>query len=328
MRFGLKINKKNTYELKPNDIGTIVHRSLKLLMPNILKSSEKEDLISRGEKILDLVLNSEDYKDLLENPINTYIIKALKKEFSRIILGIVEELNVSNFKPNIKYLEYGFVSDKLFKNDIKLKGSIDRIDTCNDKFIIIDYKTGDSNFDNYTDVFSGKKLQLLVYAKAFEKISGLKPAGVFYLPITNGFSKTKSNYKFVGVLDNNTQNIYDIDRGLALPSYKSNVVNLSTTQSGEFAKNNSFFNRMCISYDDLQYLLDFATRQVNFAIENIMNGDISPRPLKTDNKNICAFCEYRGLCNYGGDNDRCVGSVTTIEELKEKGGSESGISTK
>lgn len=327
-RYGLKINKKSTYELKPNDIGTIIHRSLKMLMPYILKSCEKEFLISEGQKILDFVLSSEDYKDLIENPINSYIIKSLKKEFSRIILGIIEELSVSNFRPNTKYLEYGFVSDNLFKRDIKLKGSIDRIDTCNDKFIIIDYKTGDSNFDSYTDVFSGKKLQLLVYAKAFENISGLKPAGVFYLPITNGFSKIKSNYKFVGVLDNNTQNIYDIDKGLALPSYKSSVVNLSTTQNGEFAKNNSFFSRMCLSYDDLQYLLDFAIKQVNFAIENIMSGDITPRPLKTDNKNICSFCEYRGLCNYCEDNDRCVGGVLTIEELKEKGGSQNGISTK
>ena len=110
---------------------------------------------------------------------------------------------MSNFRTNTKYLEYGFVSDNLFKRDIKLKGSIDRIDTCNDKFIIIDYKTGDSNFDSFTDVFSGKKLQLLVYEKAFENISGLKPAGVFYLPITNGFSKTKNNYKQSYVIVNN-----------------------------------------------------------------------------------------------------------------------------
>lgn len=316
-RYGLKLNKSVDYQLQPNDIGTIVHSILKDIMPSILKGTPIEDLYKMSGDYLDKILSSEDYINFLNNPINSYVIIALKKELCRIIDGVKQHVEVSSYRPNCKYLEYRFTNQNLSKHGVKIKGTIDRVDIWEDNFIIIDYKTGDSHFDNYTDVYSGKKLQLLVYAKCFASITGFIPKGVFYLPISNSYGKDKPNYKLQGVLDNDINNIYAMDNNLTQSSYSSNVINLRTTQSGEFAKNNAFFSKMCIDKDDMEYLLDFAIQQVDKAIKNILDGDITPRPLKTNNKNVCEFCEFMGLCNYQKNNDRCVSAVATIDELKE-----------
>lgn len=316
-RYGLKVNKRLDYQLQPNDIGTIVHTILKDIMADILSEKDINMIYAKSEEMLDDILKSDDYKNFLNNPINTYVIIALKKELKRIIDGVRKQIDVSDYRPNTKFLEYRFLNENLSKYGIKIKGTIDRVDMWEDNFIIIDYKTGDSHFDNYTDVFSGKKLQLLVYAKCFASKTGYIPKGVFYLPISNAYSKEKPNYKLQGVLESDTSNIYAMDRGLSQSSYNSEILNLRTTQSGEFAKNNAFFSKMCIDKDNMNYLLNYAMDKVDNAIKNILDGDITPRPLKTNNKNVCEFCEYIGLCNYQKNNDRCVATISTIDELKE-----------
>lgn len=324
-RYGLHIEIAKNYELKPNDIGTIIHTVLKEIMPSILKNDDIEKILATSQDILDKVLCSENYKEMASNEANSYVIKALKKELDRIIVGIVEQVKVSSYKPNLRYLEYGFASECLNSRGIKIKGIIDRVDVWNDNYIIIDYKTGDSSFDNYTDVASGKKLQLLVYAKAFGEKSKLKPNGVFYLPISNAYSKSKQTYKFAGVINNDINNIYAIDNGLMEPSYKSSVVNLSTKADGEISKSTAFSERMCLNYEDFEYLIDYAIDKVNIAIDNILDGDITPRPLKTNNSSVCDYCEYKGLCNYQKDNDRYVRNCMTIEELKNIGEKNIGV---
>ena len=318
VRYGLKIDKEDICELKPNDIGTIIHSVLRSIMPDILSKANIEDIYAKSELLLNKILSSDNYKYISSNPINNYVILALKKELQRIILGIISQVEVSSYKPNLKYLEHTFVSETATKYGIKIKGTIDRVDTWNNDFIIIDYKTGDSNFSDYTDVYSGKKLQLLVYAKCFADKYKLNPKGVFYLPISNAYSKESKKYKLIGVLDKDINNIYAMDNGLTQGGYYSNVINLHTTQSGEFPKNSTFFSRMCIEAEDINYLLDYAINQVNIAIKNILDGDITPHPLKTNNKNVCDYCEYLGLCNYNNNNDRCVKSILTIDELKER----------
>ena len=316
-RYGLRLKNSQSSELKPQDIGTIIHAVLKSVVSKIV-DSDIEDLDKFALDCLEKILLTDDYKRFASNKNNTYVIKSLKKELIRIVHGIQNEINSSNFLPNKKYLEYSFLS-KLKYNNIRIKGVIDRVDICGDNFIIIDYKTGDSSFDDYTDVYSGKKLQLLVYAKAFAEEKHLSPSGVFYLPIKNNLTYDGGNYKFIGVMDRNDSIIYSLDKNLTTPSYKSTTINLSTSSSGEFYKNSAFLNRMCISKEDLDYLLNYAITQVNKAVDNILKGDITPYPLKTKSTCACDYCEYIGLCNYQKDKDRVVDNVATIEELKQKG---------
>lgn len=316
--YGLKLKESIKQRLMPNDIGTIFHLVLKDLLPYILKNLEKENVydlaVLKGQSLLEVVLKQEVYANMKKNPKNSIILKSMADELNRIIEAIIYNLSVTNFRP--QYYEFSFNTSGYAVEGIGFTGSIDRIDTLDDKFVIVDYKTGSNDFSDFTDLYSGKKLQLLAYAKFFEDKTKLKPAGVFYLPISNKF-KGDSGYKYNGVMLGEKSNIIDIDTSLINPSTTSRVINLSTKQDGEFSSNNCY-KRLCLSAEEFEYLLNYSMLQVKRAIRSISQNDISTKPLSQGGRVTCDYCEYKPLCNYMGGSDRKIESVPTVEELKAK----------
>ena len=75
---------------------------------------------------------------------------------------------------------------------------------------------------------------------------------------------------------------------------------------------------MCLENDELKYLLDFAIKQVDKAIDNIRMGDIKPHPIRQGQKIVCKYCDFKGLCNYLGDNEKLEVAVPSINDLKQK----------
>ncbi|MGN0961407.1 MAG: PD-(D/E)XK nuclease family protein [Christensenellales bacterium] len=319
-RYGLRLKEGEESKLKPNDIGNIIHEVLSKIVPLIVDNTlNMENIMSKAKMLMEKVLLKEEYKDIVNNKSNAFVIKALDRELDRIINAISNEIKNSNFKP--KYYEYRF--DNLEIDGVKIKGFIDRIDVCGNDFIVLDYKTGDNQFKNYNDVMSGKKLQLLLYAKAFAEKSGLNPVGAFYLPLSNAFGEDAS-YKLNGVMIKSDDNIINMDSGLIAENYKSEIINLKTTSTGKIYENN-YYKNLCLSKEDFDYLLSFAINQVKKAIFNIKSGEISPRPLADKNKSTCDYCSFKALCNYNFDNDNNVVNVENITQLKEIGETDGGI---
>lgn len=319
VNYGLRLRDSIKPKLMPNDIGTIFHLVFKDLVPYILKILDNEEVeelsIKRGLNILNKLLDKESYADYKKNPQNGIILKSIASELERVIVAIIYDLKASNFKP--KYYEYSFVANENTLDGIRFTGSIDRVDTYLDKFIIIDYKTGSNDFSDFTDLYSGKKLQLLAYAKFFKDITNLKPAGVFYLPISNKFSKTGSSYRYNGVMLKDKSAIVDIDKTLGGGGVNSKVLRLTTKKDGEF-KSSNVWNYLCLSSEDFDYILDYSIKQVRRAIKSITNNTITPRPLKNGENKVCDYCKYKGLCNYMGDNDKETIKISTVDELKER----------
>lgn len=312
VRYGLRLKEYQDDRLKPSAIGSIMHEVLSKVIPQVAQESN-ESLKEMARRMLDNVLQEDDYKDLVNNPINAFAIKALYKEMDRVVVAVANEIRVSNFKP--KYFEYKF-DNVLNIAGVDIKGFVDRIDVKDDGFVIIDYKTGDNQFKNYNDVYSGKKLQLLVYANAIEKKLKLKPKGVFYLPISNGFGDG-GNYRLSGVMDKSDSNIANMDRGLLDSGYKSNVVNLKTTAQGKIYQN-TFYKHFCLNEEDFRYVLHYSMSQVEKSILKIRSGTISPMPLVDRDKSACDYCQYKALCNYQENNENKVENIESIDMLKEK----------
>lgn len=321
-RYGLKLKENEESRLKPNDIGTIIHEVLSKIVPIMVsRADDTEYLQSRAYKLLESILAREEYLEIVKNKANTFVLKALYRELNRIVIALAREIKVSNFSP--RYYEYRF--DSINVGDVNLKGFIDRIDEKDDGFLIFDYKTGDNSFKNFNDVVSGKKLQLLVYARAFEILSGKKAKGVFYFPLSNALGDD-NQYKLNGVMLKDDVNIVDIDSGLAVENYKSEVVSLKTTSKGNIYENN-FYKNLCLSREDFDYLLDYAMKQVKVSIAKIKSGDISPTPL-VGSVSACLYCNFKALCNYNGQCDRKEINIENIEKLREIGESDGGIQAK
>lgn len=319
VNYGLRLRDSIKPKLMPNDIGTIFHLVFKNLIPYILKILDNDDAenlsIRKGLDILNKLLDNECYADYKKNPQNRIILKSIASELERAIVAIIYDLKVSLFTP--EYYEYSFTTKEHTLDGLKFTGSIDRVDTCWKKFMIIDYKTGSNDFSDFTDLYSGKKLQLLAYAKFFKDITNLTPAGVFYLPISNKFSKTGSDYRYNGVMLKDKSTIVDIDMSLEDGGVSSKVLRLSTKSDGEF-KSSNVWNNLCLSSEDFDYILDYSIKQVRRAIKSITNNTITPRPLKNGENKVCDYCKYKGLCNYMGDNDKETIKIGTVDELRER----------
>ena len=174
--------------IESNTLGTVIHESLKeIYKPLINKFITVEYLKAQLKKLdkivknqFEIIYNNGQFKSgknliIFEVAIK-YISDFIKIEIESIssgdsiqIIGIEEDFNVK------------FQSEK-FKDEINLKGQIDRIDNFNGKQRIIDYKTGKkiekrelnlSNWENLEMDYDKIKnwFQLLFYAYAYNMTS-------------------------------------------------------------------------------------------------------------------------------------------------------------
>lgn len=307
----IKLEKPEDSEFNALEYGNILHEYVKLLVPAISKFNETE-LSGYGLRVIDEILSKKEYEHLVLNPNNKNEIKSLKKEILRINKALLNLNSSSSLKP--VWLEKKFSNFEIGDNEkIQLKGVIDRVDFDDEVFSVIDYKTGASEFNSFTDIVSGKKLQLFVYAFYVSKKTGKLPIGAFYMPLKNDYTKNNAEelYKLRGVVSDNLSDILKIDRNLCSESYTSNVLNLKTKKSGEIT------GKILISRDEFNFLSDFVINMVLNAVAEIKSGCILPNPLKSDNKITCDYCPYLGLCKFNEEHGNSCREIKPVKSIKE-----------
>lgn len=329
--YGLKL-KESKVELDNRIYGNLIHEFLKFIVPKIvycLKNNIEIKLEEECDKIFEKVLLQKQFINIVQNPINEINVKALKDECGRIVKSFVYQFKNSSFLPMDNGYEVSFdkigasVEFKVGEKVIKLKGIIDRVDISGDSFRVIDYKTGSDKFSDYTDLFAGKKIQLIVYMDIFAKANNeLKPVGAFYLPIKNSFTleKESSLYMLNGIIENSVENILNTDFNLKNPGYSSKIIDLKTKNDGGFASNNTY-NNMCIDEEQIFVLRKFVNDLMQNAVERIEKGEIDAYPLEIDGNKTCEYCKYNGICMFDvsfNNRTRKVEKVATVDELKNK----------
>lgn len=325
INYGLKVRKQE--EVASTDNGNILHEFLKIILPLICENMANEDwLASAGttaRNIMQSVLNQEKYDYITTNEYNKFYCHAFLNEAERITNALIYQQQHSKFVPSKKSTEQFFKGDDKLSitvgdRKIYLKGIIDRIDEHEDSFRIIDYKTGaySSKFDDLSDIYNGKKIQLIVYTKVYENISSLKPAGAFYLPILNVFDKedAKELYKLQGVIVKNIENILNFDDNLKEVNTTSKIVNLSTDKYGAIKE-----TKLCITESELDKLCEYVFDLMKEGAENILAGKLRPHPLGAGNDIACGLCDYKSICNFNesyGDELRDKEKVKNFNEFR------------
>ena len=329
--YGLKL-KDNKKELDNRVYGNLIHEFLKNFVPKVvgyLKKNEKFNLSNLVESNFEKVVAKKEYIYISQNPLNSVNIKALKEECFRIAENLIYQFQNSKFMPiedgyEIPFEKFGSkatfkVGDKL----IRLKGVIDRVDVADSTFRIVDYKTGSDKFSDFTDLYSGKKIQLIVYMDIFARANNnLKPAGAFYLPIKNNFTLDAEENGFMlnGIIENSIENILNTDLNLSNASYASKIIDLKTKKEGGFVSNNTY-NNLCVDETQINIIRKFAYDLMEKAIKQIARGVIKPYPLETGEKKSCEYCKFKGICLFDESFDnqtRKVEKITTVDELKNK----------
>ena len=220
---GLKLKKRDMGELKSVDTGVILHDVLE----NFVKQIYVKKTINTGvdfcfetfvKNLVESVLKEQKYNYLLNHPKLAHTVTRIKKEALSACSAIFNQMQNSAFKPLEAEQKFGFDDEDSWPpvkivadgHEILLNGKIDRIDTCGDKFVIIDYKTGKASFSN-NELFAGKKLQLLTYVQACLQCLGKQCAGFFYMPINNDFNDDSDRFSYVGRVQNDFETITQLD---------------------------------------------------------------------------------------------------------------------
>lgn len=301
--YGLNIKDNPDNQIKSIDVGNFMHKVAELfgryLVEHKLQFVEDEsifeeicnealralqyDVSSKRGKILDV-----KQRAILENLENS----------AKLMLKIINEQNkLSDFA--ITYVEHPIkFKVQCGQNEYEVQGVIDRVDTFENYVRIIDYKTGSETFRE-VDLRSGRRIQLMIYLGAIQKLQKLEPCGAFYFKVKDDFSSPYSKKKFMsifklnGVMVDSLPLIMAQDKSLSAEHLESDIIpiKLKPTKSGEFELNKQLNG--AYSAQQVQDFIDYAFAIFRQGVREIELGNVAKSPYD----GACRYCKYfGGLC--------------------------------
>lgn len=299
LRNVLKLEEKEQGALRVNDKGTIIHDVLEGYFKdntNLLRTGSEEAINKLIEDTIKKTLDKGEYSRFFEGEEGKLERDNLAKESRGILKELTISLRNSSFNPEFIEKYFGNESEITIKVDDKVfsfSGFVDRVDV-DDKnnIIVIDYKTGKVT-EQLSHVYTGQKIQLYLYLKYFLD-KGYNPAGVFYIPIAEGYKREGNNYAMLGQIKDGYDTFFRIDNRIKVApngKYKSPNVGINVEKVEETVKYNSQ-NRNILSDLDFRKIADYVIKLCKQAILDIIDGDIEKNP----QKDKCKYCAYRNLC--------------------------------
>lgn len=176
-----------TPEVQPKDRGTLIHESLELffithcniynsyISKDVPESDLKKLVVSSVEKSFEARkdITSKYHKDMVE-----HLRRRAVSYITVVLTNEAEILRDATQRPSHFELEF---NGELSKG-VKIKGFIDRIDSDDRTFTVMDYKTGETPSVK-SGIKNGTKLQMPIYTYMAEKVLKKEPAAALLYSI-------------------------------------------------------------------------------------------------------------------------------------------------
>ena len=298
--YGIKPQKLNIFEESPADIGDYYHTAIAMFFNKI----EKENIFFNTIEEFDVPILCEDIFEIVDDSHNDMFLDAtsrnkfLKEQMQNKIIcsiwNIICQLKKGKF--SVFKNEYNLSVNNnslplVLENGetVYLTGIIDRLDTCDNVFKVVDYKSSAQSFSEEL-VKTGIQLQLPLYAVAINK----DIAGFYYFHIQNpvldldkkensALKKFKlngmTNEKYLPFID-------DIGDGES-----SEIISAKKLKNGKISSASQVF-----SDEDFNNIMNLAKESAKKTIEDIKNGIVFAKPNKEINP--CKYCEYNKICQF------------------------------
>ena len=287
---GLKLKENEKAEIKSVDTGNILHKVAELLL-----KTKKEDRLLKSvqKKIVEKAF--ELFKDVVEATQDQSKIEMLKKEAYEVIDYLNYFSDNCSFQSFAKGAELRFDDVVLCEEEnICLTGVIDRIDKLNDNCIIIDYKTSENSAKGYTlnEIYSGVKIQILVYAYIAKNKLGLTPIACGLMPLTYDYSsEDKNRYKVNGIYCDNIDTLKCLDKNF---DYNKESRLFNFAHKCDNGKDKLTSN--CYPQAVFDGARDYAMKVMSVAVKEILKGFVECKPVEVDGNSPCRFCKFSAIC--------------------------------
>ena len=167
---GLRLRPRDLYELKPNQIGSAIHKALEVYF---------------GGKTIDQAVAAGIKELAYDSP---PLVASLTQEIRFIINNLTAAFADGKFQ--IYALEKKITVP--LADGYTLVGRVDRIDVAptadgGKAVLVLDYKTGNPPSSIAKSIYLGNKLQLPLYAGALRSVGNIAGAG--YLPLVSGYAQ-------------------------------------------------------------------------------------------------------------------------------------------
>ena len=299
LKYGLKLSENSKPKFMAVDTGNLLHKIAEEFLSNQNTYVLNDDVEKSVEEIFEGLKNQPHLEKVFYEE-NAVSLEILKDEALRFCTFLKSTQTKSNYKP--KFLEVYFGKTQKFSlsvrgEDFSLVGIVDRVDVFNDGAVVIDYKTSSHAQGKNQELFYGEKIQIFVYAKALEKLFNLKPQGVFYFPITNGFSdvgKAKP-YMLAGKNIKTEDFLSNFDTTLTYDNPKSKIFPCAISTSEKIRQQGIIKYAENKTHEEKKHfdaMIEYAVKLVENAIEEILDGSFAVNP----RKDACKFCPYLSVC--------------------------------
>lgn len=301
-KYGLRLKERDSGELSVLDIGNFLHKVMEIFVRN----GRFDDPVGDASLIVDKVAD-EEVKYRLDA--NKAVLERLKTESVKLAAIIARQMtggNFENFSQEARFSleeKSGFktIIFPLEKKVVSLKGTIDRIDKCDNALRVIDYKTGRAGFD-FTDIYYGKKVQLCLYLAVIIN-TGYEPAGMFYFPLKSSWGDDEFSHRLDGIY--NKEHIISMDRTLCETGVKSSIINARTNKNPD-KSGNIVLSASCPAYTrrELCAFTRYAADLSKKGLLEIESGCIAKSPIE----GTCDFCEFYNICG-SSENKRKMAKI-------------------
>ncbi len=338
LKYGLKLKERKKYSFSAPDAGNIIHKIMEDFSNYVSQNHlswdtlDKDFCIQKVSELTDKLVAETTAKMPLVSSRHRFLISRLRQASATAMWAVIRHIKAGIFKPYA--VEYsignpGAVPPLERKtpsgNKMILYGKIDRIDTGEGLFRIIDYKSSRQDLD-LSKVYQGAALQLFVYSAALRNQLG-EVGGMFYLAVDSPLIEYKQEMtaqeieqKVLNSLNLNGYMVGDEEMVLKMDE---EINGYSGIVSARSTKNGIFTTRLLSpkQYDGLaQAVLSHAARYA----DEILDGNCSILPLAEGQTSACTYCSYRAVCGFEPKNNSCrrLKNLTRQEILDAVSGEE------
>ncbi len=316
-KYGLKAEKLQPAEFNVLQRGNIAHYVLECIIEkykkNIINLSDIE-LCNLTDFYIEEYLSKINGFDKVRDAKAEFIIKRISRSLKEVVCHIAADFRQSKFEPVACEFKIGFddgikVNFPYDNGEIKINGSIDRVDEYNGYIRIVDYKTGTKTF-KLPDVLYGLNMQMLIYLYAITRGQGKndeQAAAILYMP-----AKRDVNDKGLA-MNGLIKSDVDLHNAMEKDNKGEFVPPISVTSSGAISKKLTSF----IDKEDFTAIFDHIEAIMRKTGNSISGGDISVTPLDGRESNACKYCDFKNVCNIENGIAQKVPSLKNADVFKK-----------